>query len=112
MPILSIPRPAINRPAKGQLDDTLAALRAGTDDCYVETVAEDSTVDKVRNKLSSSINSYRVRSGDKSAFAIREIKGGFDGAAAVGVWKQDKDFTPRAKKAAAAEVTSDVGAEA
>ena len=104
MNIRSIPKPTIVRTTVGALDSTFAALRAGTDDCHFETVATDSTVEKVRNKLSSAINSYRVRTGDKSAFSIRVIEGGVDGMEAVGAWKEDKEFTPRPKKAVA-EVT-------
>ena len=59
------------------------------------------------NKLSSAINSYRARTGDKSAFSIRVIEGGVDGLEAVGVWKEDKEFTPRPKKAVA-EVAAEV----
>ena len=113
MTIRSIPKPTIVRTTVGALDSTFAALRAGTDDCHFETVAgvepseegsKSTPVDKVRNKLSSAINSYRARTGDKSAFSIRVIEGGVDGMEAVGVWKEDKEFTPRPKKAVA-EVT-------
>ena len=76
MIIRSIPKPTIVRTTVGALDSTFAALRPATDDCHFETVAADSTVEKVRNKLSSAINSYRVRTGDKSAFSIRVIEGG------------------------------------
>jgi hypothetical protein len=106
MTIRSIPKPSITRVTVGALDADFAALRAGTDDCYTEVVspaAEDSKttpVEKLRNKLSSAINSYRQRTGDKSAFSIREIEGGLDGMQAVGVWKEAKDFTPRQKKVA------------
>ena len=107
MTIRSIPKPTIARTTVGALDSTFAALRAGTDDCHFETVAADSTVEKVRNKLSSAINSYRARTGDKSAFSIRVIEGGVDGMEAVGAWKEDKEFTPRPKKAVA-EVAAEV----
>ena len=115
MTIRSIPRPTIARTTVGALDSTFAALRAGTDDCHFETVAgvepsegsKSTPVDKVRNKLSSAINSYRARTGDKSAFSIRVIEGGVDGLEAVGVWKEDKEFTPRPKKAVA-EVAAEV----
>ena len=119
MTIRSIPKPTIARTTVGALDSTFAALRAGTDDCHTETVAgvepsegsKSTPVDKARNKLSSAINSYRARTGDKSAFSIRVIEGGVDGGVdgleAVGVWKEDKEFTPRPKKAVA-EVAAEV----
>lgn len=109
MTIRSIPKPTIQRVTVGALDADFAALRAGTDDCYTEVVSTEvaadsktTPVEKLRNKLSSAINSYRQRTGDKSAFSIREIEGGLDGMQAVGVWKEAKDFTPRAKKVAVA----------
>ena len=48
--------------------------------------AEVVNVEKAKSKLTSALEAYRGRTGDKSKFSIRAVKNA-DGSDAVGCWK-------------------------
>ena len=89
---LSIParKPLVPRQAGAPKYD-LAALRAGSDDCIVETEVE--SVKKVQSRLSSAVSSFRKKAGDAGKlmqFAIRSLNVTNEAGqevTAVGVWR-------------------------
>ena len=93
--LMQIPLPKIVRavPAAKESKYTLifSNLKAGTDECHVETGFIDAK--KMANRMNGAVAAYRGRTGDKSAFAVRIVE--IDGKDAVAVWKLDKEFTPR-----------------
>ena len=87
--------PAMRRATSKASQYDFASLRAGTDDCIVETdVVKASTV---HGRLTSAVVAYRKRTGDKSKFTVRTFQ--IDGKDAVGVWKLED--APAAGDAAA-----------
>ena len=81
----SISLPAMKRASTKTSQYDFASLRAGTDDCIVETdVVKAATV---HGRLTSAVVAYRKRTGDKSKFTVRTFQ--IDGKDAVGVWKME-----------------------
>jgi hypothetical protein len=95
MTIMNLKMPTIARTGKDSKYDLIFAnLQAGTDQCHVETDFVDAK--KMAGRMNGAISAYRARSGDKAAFAVRIVDLEGD-KQVVGVWKLDKEFTPRAK---------------
>lgn len=113
---LAIPRQTRNTSTTSKWDLIFGELGVSTEDMNgnvvgpVHVEVDFVNTDKAKNKINGAIDAYRRRTGDKSAFTVRVLTAQDSpevaallaeagGVEALGVWKLNKQFTPRQAKA-------------